>query len=174
VRGLPIVTIVFSSAISGCQILGEETGAGAVTLGPAGVSEMPADRTGEEPQARQANNAQIENIQWTLVQLQDGAILPGTGNSQVYIRLLPQGNLEGFGGCNRLRGHFEADQGGMRFSRLTTTRKVCPERMEKERVFLQALEAAARWRVEGESLELMSSTGQLLARFEKHEKQEKR
>jgi heat shock protein HslJ len=42
--------------------------------------------------------------------------------------------------------------------------------MEKERAFLQALEAAARWRVEGESLELLSSSGQLLARFEKHEK----
>ncbi len=73
--------------------------------------------------------------------------------------------MEGFGGCNRLRGHYEADGSGIRFSRLTATRKVCPEKMEQERAFLKALEEAAKWMVEGESLEVTSGSGELLARF---------
>jgi heat shock protein HslJ len=73
--------------------------------------------------------------------------------------------MEGFGGCNRLRGHYEADGGGIRFSNLTATRKVCRERMDEEQALLKALESAAKWRVEGESLELTSSNGELLAEF---------
>ncbi len=46
--------------------------------------------------------------------------------------------------------------------------------MEQEQAFLKVLEAAATWMVEGESLELTSSSGELLARFDRHEKQEKK
>lgn len=165
---MPVVIILFSSVISGCQIFGDDTGAsGTLTLEPHGASEMPADPTGEGPRASQASNAQIENIHWILVRLRDRAILPDIGNSQVYIRLLPQGNMmEGFGGCNRVRGHYEMGGEDIRFTSLTRTRKVCPERMEKEEAFIKALEMATKWNIAGESLELRSNSGEVLGRFE--------
>jgi heat shock protein HslJ len=159
---LAIIGILFSSVISGCP------------TSFALPSEQLGTFTTAEPNKIRLKT-DFENIHWNLVGLRDRTILPGPGNSQVYIRLLPQGNMmEGFGGCNRLRGHYEADGGGLRFSRLTATRKVCPDRMEQEQLLLKALEAAAKWRVEGESLELTSRSGELLARFDRHEKQEKR
>ncbi len=77
------------------------------TIDAYGASELP---TWDKPRTSQSSKAQIENIRWKLIRLRDRAILPEVGNSQVYIRLLPQENMmEGFGGCNRLRGHYEAD-----------------------------------------------------------------
>jgi heat shock protein HslJ len=162
VRRLPIITILFSSVIGGCQAT--------FALATDELSIF----TATEPN-RIRLKTELENIHWKLVSLRNGAILPGKGNSQVYIRLLPEGNMmEGFGGCNRLRGHYEADGSGIRFSTLTATRKVCPGRMEVEQALLKALESAAKWRVEGESMELTSSSGDLLVRFDRHERQEKR
>ena len=73
-----------------------------------------------------------------------------------------------------MRGQYEADEGGIRFSNLTATRKVCPARMEQEQTFLQALETAAEWTVDGESLVLTSRSGESLARFDRHPEHEKR
>ena len=144
---MPLFIVVCSCAIGGCQTsFGDETGAGPLILEAHkvskahGTSEMLADPTGEEPRA---SHAQIENIYWRLVSLHDRPVLPGL-QSQVYMRLRSQENrMEGFGGCNRVRAQYEADEGGIRFSNLTATRKVCPARMEQEQTFLQALETAA-------------------------------
>ena len=42
----------------------------------------------------------------------------------------------------------------------------CPQGMEQERAFLDALSAVARWRVDGQRLDLLDERGGTIAQFE--------
>ena len=52
------------------------------------------------------------------------------------------------------------------FGPMASTRMACRQGMELESAFMQALEATAKWKIEGEHLELTDSKGALVARFE--------
>jgi heat shock protein HslJ len=80
----------------------------------------------------------------------------------------PPGRLEGFSGCNRLFGSFTVDGTRLTFGPgIGMTRMACAGRgsAELESGFAQALQATARWRVEGTTLELLDETGGVLAQF---------
>jgi putative lipoprotein len=109
------------------------------------------------------------NMRWVLTRL--GAVdLPGRkGTREPYMTLAsPPGRLEGFSGCNRLFGAFTVDGAKLTFGPgIGMTRMACAGRgsAELESGFAQALQATARWRVDGGALELLDETGAVLARF---------
>ena len=74
--------------------------------------------------------------------------------------------VQGFSGCNRLMGSYELKEEKLTFVPMASTRMACRHGMELESAFMQALEAAAKWKIEGEHLELTDSKGALVARFE--------
>lgn len=81
--------------------------------------------------------------------------------------LMPQRNgVQGFAGCNRLMGSYELKGENLKFGRMASTRMACQNGMELENSFMQALESTAKWKIEGEHLELSDLTGTLVARFE--------
>jgi len=175
-RGVVVALSFISFVGSVCPVTfgGENKGSGALSLIAQRVSDTREDPTVANPSVRQASKAQVENIRWNLIRLHDHAVLPESGQEQVHIRLLSQGNLmEGFGGCNRVRSHYEIEGENLRFIGLTRTRKLCPEKMEQEEGFVKALEAATKWRIKEESLELRSSTGGVLGQFERDGRQGK-
>jgi copper homeostasis protein (lipoprotein) len=74
--------------------------------------------------------------------------------------------VSGHGGCNRLSGSYEVDGETLRFSRMAGTMMACPAGMEQEQRFLHALQRAQTYRIRGSHLEIMDSSGAVLARLE--------
>ena len=81
-----------------------------------------------------------------------------------YIMLEPkERRVRGSGGCNTISGSYRADGGALRLGPLVTTKMACPDAMDAERRFLDALERARGFRVRGETLELLDDAGVPLA-----------
>jgi len=63
-------------------------------------------------------------------------------------------------------GSYELEGKQLKFSKMGSTMMMCPQGMETERGFIQALSNTSGWKIEGAGLDLFDSTGKLLARFE--------
>lgn len=110
--------------------------------------------------------APLANTRWALVELGGHAVSMPPERSEPYVQFdLEEGKVEGLGWCNRLQGGFEVEGDALRIGPLAATRMACPQGMEDETSFLEALDSATRFRIDGETLELYDDTG-LLARFE--------
>lgn len=109
------------------------------------------------------------SVRWVLMQLGSVELPRHKGTREPYMSLAsPPGRLEGFSGCNRLFGSFTVDGAKLTFGPgIGMTRMACAGRgaADIESGFAQALQATARWRVEGSTLELLDETGAVLARF---------
>ena len=76
------------------------------------------------------------------------------------------GRVSGSGGCNRLSGAFTRSGSALRIGQLASTRMACvdPARSGIEAQFLQALQAAAAYRLAGpDQLVLLDEGGRTLA-----------
>ena len=74
--------------------------------------------------------------------------------------------VSGSGGCNQLAGTYSFEGNRLTFSKMAGTMMACPSGMEQERSFHDALSRAAAWRIEGEQLELLDASGNVIAQFE--------
>ncbi len=82
------------------------------------------------------------------------------------ISIAPGSKVGGSGGCNRLMGTATIAGESITFGALGSTRMACaPAVMAQERRFLEALEAARAFRIEGGRLRLLDAAGAELARF---------
>ena len=109
------------------------------------------------------------NVRWVLTRLGAVELTSRKGSREPYMTLArPPGRVEGFSGCNRLFGAFAVDGPKLTFGPgIGMTRMACTGRgaAELESGFAQALQATARWRIDGTALELLDETGAVLARF---------
>lgn len=69
----------------------------------------------------------------------------------------PAQRVSGYDGCNRFSGTLRQSGERLKIGPLASTRMACPPSMAPEREFVQAIEAATRWRVAGDRLELYAS-----------------
>ena len=63
-------------------------------------------------------------------------------------------------------GTYTLDGGRLTFGQMAGTMMACPQGMEQEKAFHDALAQTARWRIVGERLELFDDAGNLAAQFE--------
>jgi copper homeostasis protein (lipoprotein) len=111
--------------------------------------------------------AALENTYWKLVQLRGRPVDDVERQREAHIVLQPaQRRLAGSGGCNRLVGSYTLAGERLSFGGAAATRMACPQGMAQEQTFLDALAAAARWRIDAQRLELLDAQGASLARFE--------
>ena len=111
--------------------------------------------------------ASIENTYWKLTRLGNDALVVGEKQREPHFVLKAQDRLVGgSGGCNRLTGSYELDGDKLVFSKMATTRMACPQGMDTEQAFLDALAKVKTWKIVGERLELFDAGGNLLMRFE--------
>ena len=82
--------------------------------------------------------------------------------SSAFVQFRGQGRLEGFGGCNRLFGAYEASDGRLSVDAVAATRKACDDAgvMQVESALLAALEDARSYHRERISLVIFGSAGQ--------------
>jgi heat shock protein HslJ len=99
-----------------------------------------------------------------LVSLNGGAPIEGAEITLNY----GETSVEGSGGCNTYGGEYAASGDSLRLSGLYWTERACMEPkgiMEQEQAHLQALNAAARYHVDGDRLELYDEAGTLILAF---------
>lgn len=91
---------------------------------------------------------------------------PDTREMHLILQLNQQ-RVSGFSGCNRLMGAYQVDGDRLSFSQMAGTMMACPQQsMDTEQRFHAMLHKVARWRVDGEKLDLLDASGATLAQFE--------
>jgi len=109
----------------------------------------------------------LENTYWKLTRLGDRPVRVLVDHREAHLVLQKEeGRAVGTGGCNRVGGGYELADVRLTFGDMMSTRMACPEIMEQEYAFLQALAAVASWRIEGQHLELLDADGERLLRLE--------
>ena len=113
------------------------------------------------------DEAPLRDTCWKLVRLGDEPVAAATKQREAHLVFASdEGLITGSGGCNRVIGSFELDGDRLRFGRMASTQMFCPDGMDQEKRFLEALEHVERYRIRGSHLELLDSTGAESARFE--------
>jgi copper homeostasis protein (lipoprotein) len=111
--------------------------------------------------------AALLDTYWKLVQLRGRPVDAAERQREAHLVLhTAQQRLAGSGGCNRLTGSYTLDGQRLSFGPTAATRMACAQGMAQEQAFLDVLAASARWRIDGQRLELLDAQGASLARFE--------
>jgi len=110
-----------------------------------------------------AADPSLKGTRWTLVALNGKTLIE---NSQITLNFA-ETSLNGSAGCNTYGGNYTASKDGLQLSDVYVTEMACMEPagiMSQEKAYLDALNAAARYRVEGNQLEVYNKAGaQILA-----------
>jgi heat shock protein HslJ len=101
--------------------------------------------------------ADLENVQWTLTELDGAAITLASGRAPTLKLASKDRRASGFAGCNRFTGGYELDGASLRFGNLAVTRMACAE-PTPEAAVLKALGDTVSWKVDGRRLELSDAT----------------
>jgi copper homeostasis protein (lipoprotein) len=112
--------------------------------------------------------AGLQDSHWVLTAL-DGrpvaATAPGQRETSLVLHSRQQ-RYAGWAGCNRLIGGYVLEGNRLTFSPAAGTMMACPEGMEAEKAFIEALPRVQSWRIAGVHLELLDAGGAVVARFE--------
>jgi len=114
-----------------------------------------------------ASTEPLENSYWKLTNLGNTQLPAASEQKEPHFILDSETRrVSGSGGCNRLMGSYELNGDHLKFSQMASTMMACPEGMETEKAFLQALGQVNTWKIAGKQLELFDAAGNLIARFE--------
>jgi heat shock protein HslJ len=109
----------------------------------------------------------LRNTYWKLVRLGDAPVQVADRQREPHVIFnASEARLSGYGGCNRVTGSFEVDGDRLKIGPMAATRMACPDGMEQEQRFLQAIQKVATYRIGGSHLDMMDASGAVLARFE--------
>jgi len=103
-------------------------------------------------------SADLLDTEWVLIALNGNALIEDT---QITLNF-EQVSLDGSAGCNTYGGSYTASEDGLRLSGVYATEMACPEPkgiLDQEKAYLDALNAAARYRVDGDRLEVYDEAG---------------
>jgi heat shock protein HslJ len=121
------------------------------------------------PSTASRSTAQLLNTYWKLTRLGEQVISTPAGAREVHFVLHSENqSVSGFSGCNRMMGSFALDADTLKFDQLGGTLMACvsaPDN-ELERKFLAMFPQVARWKIDGENLSLLNSSGKTIAGFE--------
>jgi heat shock protein HslJ len=104
---------------------------------------------------------------WTLVTVAGKPAVSGPGTREAYLTFDSKtSRVDGNTGCNSTGGSFATKGDELKFDRMISTQMACAKTMEQERAFFKALENTRTYKVSGQHLELLDSSGKTLARLE--------
>ena len=111
----------------------------------------------------------LQDTEWVLTQLRGGVLLK---DSHIQLNLGREG-FDGFAGCNRYGGEYEAaDVGILKFGLLEITLMDCPTSkgvVEQEQVYVEALREASTYRLEDDRLEVQDAAGETILVYVRQE-----
>ncbi len=114
--------------------------------------------------------ASLTGVTWVATSYNNGnqavvSVLAGTELTAVFGE---DGSLSGKAGCNNFMSSYTVDGDQITISPAATTRMMCAEPagiMEQEAAFVMALETAATYSIQGDTLEMRTADGALVASF---------
>ena len=106
----------------------------------------------------------LVNTYWKLVELNGAAVEAGEGR-ELHMTLRGDDTVGGYAGCNQFTGSVTVSGDGLAFGPIASTRRMCPDGMQQEDAFLQALEQASRYAIDGEDLAVENANGEVTMRF---------
>jgi len=124
-------------------------------------AEMPPEAT---PADDRNPDVSLTDTYWKLVELNGAAVEPGEGK-ELHLTLRGDEQVSGYSGCNQFTGSVTVSADGLAFGPIAGTRRMCERVMDQEYAFLQALENARRFDIDGDSLTIQSATGETSMRF---------
>jgi len=128
----------------------------------AGVADAPAGAVTEAQSMKP--DVTLTNTYWKLAELNGAAVAPGEGR-ELHMILRGDDQVGGYAGCNQFTGSVTVTGDGIAFGPIASTRRMCADVMQQEDAFLQALENASRFAIEGEDLAIESGGGEVTLRF---------
>ncbi len=109
----------------------------------------------------------LESTYWKLTRLADTAVTVASQQREPHFILNSKlRRVGGSGGCNRLTGSYELNGDTLTFGQMAGTMMACPQGMDTEKAFLEALGQVKKWKIAGQDLEWFDAAGKLVARFE--------
>jgi len=159
--------VVRARITNGEQLLFVSDSAAAVDFSQSSPVEVVLRRIGTEEMPSTSAVLALENTNWRLTTLGKQSFVAAEQKREPFIRLQSgDKSVVGFGGCNQMMGGYTLNGDKLAFSQLAGTMMACQGGMETESAFHAALGKVARWRIGGQQLELLDSSGITLARFE--------
>ena len=99
----------------------------------------------------------LRNTYWKLLEIDGKPVVTPEGMREAHMVLsLDETRVNGNAGCNGFFGSFEVSDNRLEFSALGATMMACPEGMETEHAFLQALDQTTRFAISGAILTLFA------------------
>lgn len=114
--------------------------------------------TTTEPDASPAQSAVLLDTEWVLISLNGNALIEDTEITLSF----GEASLDGSAGCNTYGGSYTVSEDSLRLSGVEWTEMGCPEPegiLDQEKAYFHALNAAARYRVDGDRLEVYDEAG---------------
>jgi heat shock protein HslJ len=118
-----------------------------------------------------ADQPTLTGTLWQLIGYNNGqgGVVSLIADTRITATFDDEGGITGFAGCNHYIAPYEMTETTIEISPAISTRKLCSEPegvMTQEMEYLQALETAAVFTIEGNILTLRTDTGATVARFE--------
>jgi copper homeostasis protein (lipoprotein) len=112
------------------------------------------------------HHASLLDTYWKLLELQGYPVVTPEGMREVHFILASsESRAHGFSGCNNFFGSYKSDNESLSFSAMGSTMMACPEGMDTEKDFFEALGKTTRFNISGQFLQIYADD-HLLARFE--------
>jgi heat shock protein HslJ len=122
---------------------------------------MLSDESGDVLLTFASQSQELAGTTWRVVSYNNGkqAVVSVMAGTELTADFQENGNVGGKSGCNGYFGPFQTEGDQISVGPLAVTGKLCIDEaiMEQEMLFLQALESAATYRVEGSSLQLRTA-----------------
>jgi heat shock protein HslJ len=130
------------------------------------------DEGGKAIATFKAQSQSLEGTSWQVISYNNGkqAVTSVLVGSELTADFGTASNLTGSAGCNNYNGGFETDGNKITIGPLASTRMMCSEPegvMDQEFQFMEALQSAATYKIEGDVLELRTADGALAANFQR-------
>lgn len=116
--------------------------------------------------------SQLVSTYWQLTRVAGHRVATNKDTRTPYILLTAaKQKLQGYAGCNNIRGSFERDDQNLKITLIAQTKMLCQDQMQLENALTTALGKTRHIRIRSHSLVLRSADGQTLARFRARLKQ---
>ena len=128
------------------------------------------DRSGKDVLIYKAQSQDLAGTSWVVTAYNNGkqavtSVLSGTTLTAEFGK---DGNLSGSSGCNTYNGAYKVNGSQITIGPLASTRMACADPagvMDQEMQYLSALQSAATYQIQGNTLELRTQDGALAADF---------
>jgi len=111
-------------------------------------------------------HAELTGSYWKVIEIGGSAVLTPEGMKEAHIILASaDSRAHGNAGCNNFFGQFQSEGDALSFSAVGSTMMHCPQGMDTERAFLEALGSTTHYTISGLFMELYADD-KLLARLE--------